>query len=751
MNNPWLRWLNRMKQKLGQAPGRKPGRKPRRVVVSLEALEARDMPSTFTVTTTNDTNAVNPAVSPLDSSGNISIRSALEALNANPGTNDTIIVPAGHYLLTKAGGAGQGTTGALSITDANGVAIQGAGAGSTLIDAQQLDRVLHFNTGSGTKNLLQGLTIENGLAPIGFFLGSNAAAGGGILDDSGALTIMNCVVTNNEAQGRTTTSAAGGAGYGGGIFDDAGSDPLTIINTTISNNKAIGGHGVSIGGGGFGGGVYVYFSQLAIQSSTFSGNQAVGVTCNCGMNGGNGEGGGLFFVADDHTYVVSDSTFSGNSAIGGNSTGNGYGGAIFNSGSFSEGIPPNRITNTTIANNQANGGNSASGSVGQGGGVYNDYGGEVGIGSTIIAKNTTNGGVGSGQDVFETDSGGVITSLGFNLIGNDDEPTGDFTNGVNHDLVGSPASPINPLLGPLQNNGGPTDTLALIPGSPAIDQGINTFGDVNGATLAFDQRGPGFLRTVRRADLAPTAAADGTDIGAYELQGRFPPVFPTFATKANFLATEATDPRGSLIAQTLFVNGLYNVLLNRAPDQAGLNDWVFLLQSGVPSSEVVAAIYLSPEHRGLQVDGYYQTFLHRTESPAERALWVNVFLAGASEQAVETAFLLSPEYQMSHVSNTAFVTGLYNDVLGRVPDAGLAGWVQALASGASRASVIQAFLTSSEYLSDVVKSYYNFYFQRQGSSAEIQGWVNFLQGGQATLGEVAQLLLNSNEFFFNPP
>jgi hypothetical protein len=751
MNNPWSRWLNRMKQKLGQAPGRKPGRKPRRVVLYLETLEARDVPSTVTVNTTNDTNAANAALSPVDSSGNISIRSALEFLNTNPGTNDMIIVPAGHYLLTAAGGAGQGTAGSLLVTDANGVAIQGAGAASTLIDAQQLDRVMDFSTGFGTSNLLQGLTIENGLAPIGFFLGSDAAAGGGILDDSGALTIMNCVVTNNEAKGLTTTSGGGGTGYGGGIFDNAESDPLTIINSTISNNKAVGGTGPGFPGTGEGGGVYVYFSQLAIQNSTFSGNQALGGN---GEFGGRGEGGGLFFVADDNAYSVSNSTFSGNTATGGvsvgqGSAGNGYGGAIFNNGSAREGIAPNRITNTTIANNQANGG-SAQTSAGYGGGIYNDYGGEVGIGSTIIAKNTTNGGVGSGQDVFDTrnEPNQVITSLGFNLIGDDDQPSGDFTNGVNHDQVGGNGNPvIDPLLGPLQNNGGPTDTLALVLGSPAIDQGSNMFGDVNGNPLSFDQRGPNFFRTV---DLPPPDASDGTDVGAFELQ-LIPIVIPTFTSKVQFLASDVTDPRGSLQAQTLFVNGLYQVLLHRAPDQAGLNGWVFLLQSGVPSSEVVSAIYQSAEHRGIQVDVYYQTFLHRTESPAERAAWVNAFLAGASEEAVETGFLLSSEYQASHASNTDFVTGLYTDLLGRPPDAGLAGWVQLLVNGASRNSVIQGFLRSTEYLGDVVQLDYHLYLLRAGSTAEIQGWVNYLLGSQASIGTVAQLILNSDEFFFNPP
>src|SRR5215469_12697270 len=104
MNSPWLRWFKRMKQQLGQPPGRQPAHKPRRVVLSLEALEPRDVPSTFTVTTTNDTNQQTPgSADPHDSTGNISIRSALEALNANPGTNDTIIVPIGLYQLTAAG------------------------------------------------------------------------------------------------------------------------------------------------------------------------------------------------------------------------------------------------------------------------------------------------------------------------------------------------------------------------------------------------------------------------------------------------------------------------------------------------------------------------------------------------------------------------------------------------------------------------------------------------------------------------
>jgi hypothetical protein len=713
MNIPWSRWLKRMKQKLGQAPGRKPGRKRPGVLPNLEALEPRDVPTTFTVTTTNDTNAVNPATSPLDRSGNISIRSALEFLNvpANAGTNDMIIVPAGHYLLTAAGGAGQGTAGSLDITDAHGVAIQGAGTASTQIDAQQLDRVMHFHTPFGTNNSLQGLTIENGLAPIGFFTGGNDAAGGGILDESGALTITGCVITNNEAKG--LTSETGGNGYGGAIFDEAESDTLTIINSTLSNNKAIGGNstGSSRGGGGFGGGIFVYFSRLAVQNSTFSGDQAVGGNGANG-SGGDGEGGGLDFHADDQSYVISNSTFSGNSAAGGMGGaqgfgGNGYGGAIFSNGSSDVlGTPPNRITNTTIANNQANAGTAPGGGgtgTGQGGGIYNASRGEVGIGSTIIAKNTTNGGVGSGQDVFDTKqtTNGVITSLGFNLIGDDDQPTDDFTV-LHHDQVGKPNSPIDPLLGPLQNNGGPTDTLALQPGSPAIDQGSNTYGDVNGDPLAFDQRGPGFLRTV---NLPPPNAGDGTDVGAFELQ--LPT--PTLTTTPNVTSvTLGTSP--VTLKDTADLEGGLN--------PTGTITFTLFLRSTLVHTEVVTVngngTYTTPTGFTLPGSGTaagtyqwdatysgdpFNTTVSDNNDPSER-----VTVTSTVTPIITTTFVSKVQLLASvglgpkQFANILFVNALYRQLRGRAPHQNEVNhFVFLLDSGVPRRTVMHEILRSSAH------------------------------------------------------
>jgi hypothetical protein len=92
---------------------------------------------------------------------------------------------------------------------------------------------------------------------------------------------------------------------------------------------------------------------------------------------------------------------------------------------------------------------------------------------------------------------GRITSLGHNLIGNGSGGKGYTA----RDFVGTSASPIDPMLGPLQDNGGPTFTMALLPGSPAIGAGGPTDSE-------WDQRGPGYARTVNGV----------TDIGAYEVQ-----------------------------------------------------------------------------------------------------------------------------------------------------------------------------------------------------------------------------------------
>ncbi len=223
---------------------------------------------------------------------------------------------------------------------------------------------------------------------------------------------------------------------GGGILTQNFAT-LNLTGVTVRNNTA----------GGLGGGIHQSLGTLNILNSTISNNTAR-------------EGGGI--NNNDGTANIANTTISDNTAQ--------YGGGIINFGRLI-------LNNVTISHNTA---------TALGGGADNVV--TATVRNTIIANNTAP----IGSDVAR-----AFTSLGNNLIGNSTDSTG-FTNGVSGDIVGTASAPINPLLGPLQNNGGQTDTRALLAGSPAINAGNNA------DAPATDQRG--FARIV-----------GGTiDIGAYE-------------------------------------------------------------------------------------------------------------------------------------------------------------------------------------------------------------------------------------------
>jgi hypothetical protein len=238
-----------------------------------------------------------------------------------------------------------------------------------------------------------------------------------------------------------------GFSFGGGISNLG---TLTLTNAAVSGNMA------TIGGGIFNDG-----GAVTLTRSTISGNS--------------GDIGGAGIQTNGGTVSATNSTISGNMALGGN------GGGFINSGAATS------FTNSTIAGNSA---------TGAGGGVHN-FSGTVTSKNTIVALNTAGGG---------PDFNGTLTSQGYNLIGKADGSTG-FTAAT--DQTGTIASPLDPKLDPagLQNNGGPTQTIALQLGSPAIDKG-------NSSGSFLDQRG--FTRPVGSATVS---GGDGGDIGAYEFGG----------------------------------------------------------------------------------------------------------------------------------------------------------------------------------------------------------------------------------------
>jgi hypothetical protein len=289
-----------------------------------------------------------------------------------------------------------------------------------------------------------------------------AGANTTIIDGGAKASVVNISQGNVTLYGITIRNGA--ARYGGGISNGGN---LSVIASTISRNKAtirFCWHNqicTALGGG-------IYNSNsLTIGSSAVVGNSVEGLpSSDCYIS----EhcltyGGGIF---NQGKMIMSNSTVANNLSYSG--SGSAYGGGIFNQGSAV-------ISNGTVSGNSAN----------RVGGIYTS--GSTTLQNSIVANNSWGGNC----------YGGVI-SQGYNLSSDNScnfNGRGDLNN---HD----------PLLGPLQNNGGPTATMALLPGSPAIDAG-NPGGctDGKGNLLTTDQRG------MPRPDKEDQA---GCDIGAYESQ-----------------------------------------------------------------------------------------------------------------------------------------------------------------------------------------------------------------------------------------
>jgi hypothetical protein len=408
------------------------------------------------------------------------------------------------------------TSGELVI--AKSLTIQGPGANLLTVSGNNASRI--FNIPAGNFDMtIEGMTIANGLNKGADASGTGSARGedakgGGIYNASvGTVKVTNCVLTGNTAQGGNATGnlvVTAGTGFGGAIYQEVSAGTLKVTNCLLANNRAI--SGIASGGTtnrvlpSLGGGICnLSGATVNVNQSTFTGNSAMSggglfsdgsLTINASTFTANQgqQGGGAFIYAEFEEVTVKNSTFSGNSV---GPDGMGAGLAAWPS------LPATvAITNCTIANNHGDAG-------ALGGGLFANAGPPIKIQNTIIAGNTAPGG---GDDIYQ-----LINSLGHNLIGNGDGVIG-LSNGVNGDQVGTANMPINPQLGPLADNGGPTQTHALLAGSPAIDQGACL------PTVTTDQRG------ITR----PQGA--GCDVGAFEFE---PPVVLTCPD--NLTAVTGTD------------------------------------------------------------------------------------------------------------------------------------------------------------------------------------------------------------------
>jgi uncharacterized protein (DUF2141 family) len=206
--------------------------------------------------------------------------------------------------------------------------------------------------------------------------------------------------------------------------------------------------------------------------------------------------------------------------------------------------------------------------------------------------------------------------------------------------------------------------------------------------------------------------------------------------------------QGLLAADSAFVAGLYQNLLNRPADGAGLGQWVQLLLAGITREQAATAFWQSSEHRGVEVDQFYATFLGRDADAGGRALWVNALLSGTAEADVIRGFLMSPEYQATHASDVSFINGLYSQILDRPGDpASLSAWLAALQNGLSRRALVEDFLTSAEADQKVVDNYYALFLNRLADRSGERQWTDALLRGGATIEAVGATMLASDEYF----
>ena len=487
-----------------------------------------------------------PGVVNTNADGNVNGTLRFEIANANDGETVTF----------DAGVNPQLTMGQIVIP--SGITLQGNGSSLTTITGPSADRVFDVTAGGTQTVTITNLTITGGHAPPAPSHGVAGGNGGAISQEDGHLVIDGVVFDNNSAghggDGNTGPSGgigtggtgenAGAGGQGGAIF--AAGVELIVRNSTFRKNFAgnggtggMGGPGGQggtggVGGGGGRGGAIATFIHTEIINTTFEDNSAgasgsggpggsgtvIGGSGGAGFIGGQG---GAILQGEINPFLqIVNSTFNHNFAGDGGTGGNGFGGGSGGKGGGGGAlqVANSSVINSTITANQAGaGGAGGNGLFGQGQGGEGGDGGAIDNNADLISTTITANRAGLGAPLGGANgSAGGISPGGSNtveaaIIALNFE--GGFTNGPHANCnpvpqnssfsltfpggTGCQGAVGDPLLGPLASNGGPTQTMALGLGSPAIDQV-----PVGTSCPATDQRG------------VPRPQGPACDIGAFE-------------------------------------------------------------------------------------------------------------------------------------------------------------------------------------------------------------------------------------------
>jgi CSLREA domain-containing protein len=293
----------------------------------------------------------------------------------------------------------------------------------------------------------------------------SANGGGAIYNVCSKLVVERSVLVGNSAVASENGQEHGAGNNGGGaIFNDS-SNGVTVVRSTIARNTTTARD--NSGGANGGGGILIQIGTLLVDSSTVGGN-----TANV-SDAGRGDGGGGILNAASSGMAIRSSTISANTANLAGTTGDYSGGG----GVWDGGLEPSEYVNVTIAGNITN----VAEGTGNGGGGLNVTG-RASLTNVTLAANVSRHAGGGG--LYVGTGAGVVT-IKSSILSANTSPTGTCdTDGSGHTetrgynledggfcIATSPADHGvgDARLGPLRDNGGPTRTMALLPGSPAID------------------------------------------------------------------------------------------------------------------------------------------------------------------------------------------------------------------------------------------------------------------------------------------
>ncbi len=613
-------------------------------------------------------------------------------------------------------------------TPVPGGGIENTGAGPVVIAGSIVEDNTAEGIGGGYADTgLASLTVRNS-----FILNNVAGKSGGGLAPSGpSITLTNATVAGNTALSGNLADGGGGVyvtgtgttrvtdstfagntaiAEGGGIFD-SNAAKLIVTGSTLSGNRTLSGAGGGLDSSTTG--------DVAISNSIFRDNTS------------SSSGGGL--MASTGTVEIAASRFTGNAGQFG-------GAAEFNNSVFSingSTFDANRalvssgalsaiqaigdsVTNSTFVGNQADlqgaiglFGNAGStlamiddtvdgntDTVGGSGGVYQTIG-TLTIQGTIIAGN-----IASGVPADYNYVGGTLTDKGGNLLGTTAGSSSKFGPGT---IVA------DPKLGPLLDHGGltagaPSDTeviptQALPPGSPAFGKGVAT------GAPATDERG--FARHA------------SPSIGAYE---------PSYSSVAP--------------AIPVLVDDLYETLLNRPVDPNGLVGGVNFLNAGGSATALVQALESSGEFLAREATQIVRRYLDRAPSSSEVSTITGFLASGHTPEQAAAIFINSAEFSGDYGNNQdAFIEALYQATLGRAAaPAEVAAWDSTLAAGLSRPAMVNLFLTSGEYLADLIADDFQAYLGRPPRPSEAAACLAAMHSGFSD-ASLAALVLGTAESF----